>query len=215
MSVKILGGQLKGLSLQVSHSGVTRPTSVLLRRRVFDLFQSLEGVNFVDLCAGSGAMGFEAFSRGADKVYLIESDRQVFEILNNNLQLVELKKSMQKNQDVKFSKENKVEIVRQKAEEWIFLFKNIYLSWPLYSQEETILFFDPPYSAKEVYLKVLVFLFQDNWFKGQLWLEASEKHEFIDNNYLDKWLVKPQKIFQQGDGNLFIINFPQSTALVR
>ena len=76
MSVKILGGPLKGLDLKVCDSKTLRPTSVMLRRKIFDSHQNLEGFFFVDACAGTGAVGIEAFSRGAQKSYFFENNSQ-------------------------------------------------------------------------------------------------------------------------------------------
>jgi 16S rRNA (guanine966-N2)-methyltransferase len=59
MALKILQGEAKGLSLVAPSSG-TRPTSVLLRRKVFDAHQDMSDSIFIDCCAGTGAMGLEA-----------------------------------------------------------------------------------------------------------------------------------------------------------
>ena len=67
MSVKILGGFARGLNLLVPKGDLIRPTSIMLKRRVFDFFQRMDDKIFIDLCAGSGAVGLEAWSRGAQK----------------------------------------------------------------------------------------------------------------------------------------------------
>ena len=58
MSIKILGGFARGQVLAVPKTDSIRPTSVMLRRRIYDFFQDLDGFYFLDICAGSGAMGF-------------------------------------------------------------------------------------------------------------------------------------------------------------
>ena len=75
MTVKILGGVARGFPLALPRSDLTRPTSVLIKRKLFDWRQDLSGHTFIDLCAGSGAMGFEALSRSADKVVLVDSEK--------------------------------------------------------------------------------------------------------------------------------------------
>ena len=75
MSISILGGVAKGAKLATPSSHNTRPTSVLLKRRLFDSHQSFEGIEFYDICAGSGSMGIEAMSRGAEKVIFVESNQ--------------------------------------------------------------------------------------------------------------------------------------------
>ena len=60
-----------------------RPTPDRVRETLFNwLGQSLDGLACLDLFAGSGALGFEAASRGAARVVLVEQDRAVFELLN-------------------------------------------------------------------------------------------------------------------------------------
>jgi len=66
---------LRGRSLAVPASA--RPTSARLREALFDIWQDrIAGARFLDLFAGSGAVGLEAFSRGADSVVFVESDRE-------------------------------------------------------------------------------------------------------------------------------------------
>ncbi|MDP8264409.1 MAG: RsmD family RNA methyltransferase, partial [Candidatus Aceula lacicola] len=56
--MKILAGKLKGKNFYMPHG--IRPTSDIIRKSVFDILgQDLEGLSFLDLFAGSGAMGFE------------------------------------------------------------------------------------------------------------------------------------------------------------
>ena len=91
MSIKILGGFARGQILSVPKGDIIRPTSVLLKRRIFDFYQDMDEVVFVDLCAGSGAMGFEAWSRGAALVFLNETNRHVSKILQENRENLLLK----------------------------------------------------------------------------------------------------------------------------
>ena len=85
MSLKILGGKAKGFTISVPPADTIRPMQVMLKRRVFDSYQNLEGVTFVDLCAGSGAVGLEAWSRGADEIYYSEKVYQVCFQTSGNL----------------------------------------------------------------------------------------------------------------------------------
>ena len=86
MSITIIAGFAKGLKLQVPSRGV-RPTSVMLKRKIFDSNAGrLESFDrFVDLCSGSGAIGLEAISRGAQKLLSVEKNRSPFEILRKNV----------------------------------------------------------------------------------------------------------------------------------
>ena len=72
---RIIAGTLKGRTLQVPPSG-TRPTSERVREAMFSRLEHMdviEGARVLDLYAGSGALGFEALSRGADQLTLVDS----------------------------------------------------------------------------------------------------------------------------------------------
>lgn len=73
MSLRILGGKYKGHPLFAVKGHHHRPTSSLLRKTVFDILTLyLEEANFLDLCAGTGAMGLEALSRGASHATFVD-----------------------------------------------------------------------------------------------------------------------------------------------
>ena len=83
--MKIFGGEAKGLSLFFSKSKLCRPTLALLKRRVFDSFQNFDKKIFIDAFAGTGSIGLEALSRGAESLYLIEISKKQFSLLEKNL----------------------------------------------------------------------------------------------------------------------------------
>ena len=83
MSVFILGGKAKGQEIHLPAKINFRPTSVMLRRKLFDSKQNWEGLTFIDLCAGSGVMGWEALSRGAGSIILNDSSYQQQKILQH------------------------------------------------------------------------------------------------------------------------------------
>lgn len=87
MSLKIIGGIFKSRSLKSPSGNLTKPTTSLMRKSVFDICQgTLEGANFLDLFACSGAMGIEAISRGASFATFIEKDKKTVKTLQENLQ---------------------------------------------------------------------------------------------------------------------------------
>ena len=82
-SVRIIGGLYRGKKLSFPETEGLRPTSDRLRETLFNwLMHDVRGARCLDAFAGSGALGFEALSRGADRVLLIEQAKVVF----NNLQ---------------------------------------------------------------------------------------------------------------------------------
>lgn len=70
--MRITGGELRGRRLYVPKTGV-RPTTGRVREAIFSLLGSVEGARVLDLFCGSGALGIEALSRGADGATLIDT----------------------------------------------------------------------------------------------------------------------------------------------
>ncbi|MCB1107675.1 MAG: 16S rRNA (guanine(966)-N(2))-methyltransferase RsmD [Chlamydiia bacterium] len=89
--MRITGGTLKNQPLKVPKGGQTRPTSEKVRQSIFNSYQHyIEGANFLDLFAGSGAMGIEALSRGAKSATFIEKNPSAFKTLEENLSNLDL-----------------------------------------------------------------------------------------------------------------------------
>ena len=89
--MKITGGFLKNHSLQSPKGLSTRPTSEKLRQAVFNICQNqVETAHFLDLFAGTGAMGIEALSRGAQSATFIESNRSAIKSIRDNLNNLDL-----------------------------------------------------------------------------------------------------------------------------
>jgi 16S rRNA (guanine966-N2)-methyltransferase len=77
--VRIIGGEHRGRRIAVADRPGLRPTPDRVRETLFNwLGQRLDGLACLDLFAGSGALGFEAASRGAARVVMVENDRQAF-----------------------------------------------------------------------------------------------------------------------------------------
>ena len=86
MSLRISGGTLKGRRLKTPNTPTTRPTSEKLRQSFFNINQHrISDSRFLDLFAGTGAMGIEAISRGAASATFIEQDRQALSCLRENV----------------------------------------------------------------------------------------------------------------------------------
>ncbi len=87
--MKILGGSLKGRNFYMPAD--IRPTQDLTRAAVFDLLgHDLSDLRFLDLFAGSGAVGLEAISRGAKEVVLVEKDPKNTKIIQENFELLKI-----------------------------------------------------------------------------------------------------------------------------
>ena len=84
---RIVAGTHRGRRVEVPSGTATRPTADRAREGMFSSLQSLvdlEGARFLDLYAGSGALGLEALSRGAAHATLVESDERVLAVLRGN-----------------------------------------------------------------------------------------------------------------------------------
>lgn len=85
---RIIGGRAGGRRLQTLRGDLTRPTADRVREALFSALQSalgsLEGVRFLDLYAGTGAVGLEAWSRGAAAVTFVEQDRRTAGLIRAN-----------------------------------------------------------------------------------------------------------------------------------
>lgn len=86
---RIIGGRVGGRRIATPRGVGTRPTSDRVREALFSAIESwcgsLTGLRFLDLYAGSGAVGLEARSRGADAVTLVEHDRRTTILIRDNL----------------------------------------------------------------------------------------------------------------------------------
>ena len=83
LKVKIIAGLWKGRNISFPDKKDLRPTKGLVRETLFNwLKNDIQNSYCLDLFSGSGALGFEAASRGAKKVYMIDSDLDVVHYLN-------------------------------------------------------------------------------------------------------------------------------------
>ena len=90
--VRIIGGSMRGRKIRFSGAEGLRPTLDRVRETLFNwLARDIAGSQCLDLFAGSGALGFEAVSRGAEMVTMVEKNRKVAEALKSNCQLLDTK----------------------------------------------------------------------------------------------------------------------------
>jgi 16S rRNA (guanine(966)-N(2))-methyltransferase RsmD len=84
--MRIIAGEFKSRRLKTLPGEKTRPTSDRLRETLFNVLgASVQGALFADCYAGSGAVGLEALSRGAEFVYFFESHRAAVRVIHANL----------------------------------------------------------------------------------------------------------------------------------
>lgn len=84
--MRVTGGEYCGRILKVPKTDAVRPTQDRVRQALFNIIQcEVPGSDFLDLFAGSGAVGIEALSRGAKSATFVEQDRRHMAVLKENL----------------------------------------------------------------------------------------------------------------------------------
>jgi len=87
--MRITGGQLKGRRISVPQGRAIRPSTDRLREAIFSIIGGdIQGARVADLFCGSGALGIEAISRGADHALFIDSSRPHIVNLKKNLEIL-------------------------------------------------------------------------------------------------------------------------------
>lgn len=136
--MRIIAGIYRGRQLKSPPSAQTRPTSDRLRETLFNvLAPRIEGARFLDLCAGTGAVGIEALSRGAEHVTFVDKSRRMCGLIEANTSALAI--------DAK-----EFEIVNADASE------DLRRHAKKEREPFDIIFFDPPYAAD--YESVLSFI---------------------------------------------------------
>lgn len=94
--MRIVSGKFKGRAIKTPEGRTTRPTSDRTRESIFNVLAhaewapSLEGLRVMDIFAGSGALGFEAISRGAAFCLFVETDAQARGVIRDNIETFQL-----------------------------------------------------------------------------------------------------------------------------
>ena len=84
--MRIIAGKAKGTKLYTLEGDNTRPTLDRVKESLFNIIQNeLQGVYFLDLFSGSGAIGLEALSRGAKKAILCDKSKEAMQIIKKNI----------------------------------------------------------------------------------------------------------------------------------
>jgi 16S rRNA G966 N2-methylase RsmD len=127
--MRIISGKYKGRIIK-RPKGI-RPTQDKVRKALFDILQDIAGLSFLELFAGSGAVGIEALSRGIRDLTLVEYNRDCLLAIKNNIESLQLKVC---------------DLYPKEAEEAIRI---------LYNERKKfdIIFLDPPYNPLSSYSK--------------------------------------------------------------
>lgn len=88
--MRIVAGSLGGRTFEAPRGHRTHPMSDKVRGALFNMLGDIEGLTIADLYAGSGAISFEAMSRGAKKVTAIEADKTAYTAITRNIETLEV-----------------------------------------------------------------------------------------------------------------------------
>jgi 16S rRNA (guanine966-N2)-methyltransferase len=180
--VRIIAGTYRGRNLKSPPTLQVRPTSDRLRETLFNVIASrVQGTRFLDLCAGSGAVGIEALSRGAAHSTFVDRSRKICALIKANLDLCRVP-------------EEQTKVVQREASE--FLREAISRE----SKPWNVVFFDPPYASD--YLGILE-MFGENaeallTEQGLLIVEHHHKNQLPD--IVES--LRRSRILKQGDSAL-------------
>ncbi len=86
--MRIVAGRYKGRRLRMPRGAPTRPTADRVREALFSMLGDVSGARVLDLYAGSGALGIEALSRGADSAVFVERDPRAAAAIRANIDSV-------------------------------------------------------------------------------------------------------------------------------
>lgn len=85
--MRIISGKARGTKLYTLEGTNTRPTLDRVKESIFNIIQNkIQGAKILDLFAGSGAIGLECLSRGAEKAILCDQSKQAIEIIKKNIE---------------------------------------------------------------------------------------------------------------------------------
>lgn len=122
MRVRLISGQYGGRFLDAPDGTRTHPMGERMRSALFNILGDVSGMNVLDAFAGTGAVGLEALSRGAESAVFIERDRVAQKVLMNNIKLL--------------SVEAQAKVVKASVASWF---------GTAAAQQFDIIFADPPY----------------------------------------------------------------------
>lgn len=187
--MRVIAGSYRGRSLKSPPTSKVRPTSDRLRETLFNILSPrIPGARFLDLCAGSGAIGIEAISRGATRATFVDNSREMCTIIETNLNTLDISKD---NYSI-FSIDS-LDFLRQRNADGQF----------------DIVYFDPPY--KSDYQDVLKLLGGE---AGQLLAsdalviaEHFHKHELPEVVAT----LKRFRLVRQGDSSLSFYKFDHNS----
>ena len=132
--MRVIGGKFKGLKLIPPNDLGIRPTSDRLKEALFSILDSkkyntnIHNSSVIDICSGTGALGIEALSRGANKIYFIDQETKSIQIIQKNISKLKIN-----NEDKIF-----IKVIKDKSTKALKKINHVF----------DIVLIDPPYKTK-------------------------------------------------------------------
>jgi 16S rRNA (guanine966-N2)-methyltransferase len=187
--MRIIAGTFRSRQLKSLKGIALRPTSDKLRETLFNVLAGLvTGSRFVDLFAGTGAVGIEALSRGAREAIFVEKYPAAVALIKKNLELLEIRTG-----------------ARVLPLDALLALKRLAEEPAAASARADILFLDPPYAEKERYKSVLSFLGEANLLAENAVVIAEHQRSLDLPETFGK--LERVRVHRQGDAALTFFRF--------
>ncbi len=174
--MRVIAGQARSLKLATPEGDGVRPTTDRTKETLFNMLNPyVYGSCFLDVFSGSGAIGIEALSRDADKVFFVESARESLACINQNLKHTKL--------------EANAEVIGFDYIRALNIIKDRGLGFDL-------IFLDPPYN-KGFEEKAIHYILNNQLLKshGRLVCESAVDTDFSFINWIEGYVITKTKIF--------------------
>lgn len=181
--VRIIGGSWRGRWLDVANSPGLRPSGDRVRETLFNWLQNdIAGSVCLDLFAGSGALGFEAASRGAAEVHLVEQNREVATALR--LQCEQLKST--DNTAARYNNNAKISVHCADAQALLAAGPSLKPDSGLRAAD--IVFVDPPFASQQQ-RQVLLALHENDWLSPQALVYIEMERAELQSVLPETWVI--------------------------
>ncbi|MCR5105221.1 MAG: 16S rRNA (guanine(966)-N(2))-methyltransferase RsmD [Eubacterium sp.] len=172
--MRVIAGSRRSLPLKTLEGDATRPTADKYKETLFNCLQmDVPGAVILDLFAGSGSIGIEALSRGAERAVFVENSKDAINIIKHNIHFTKF--------------ENESEIIRSDALTYLRRLSRV---------DFDLIYIDPPYGnglEKEAVMILDSLYFKNKNVKIILESRADEDYEFIDDTGFMIYKIKNYK----------------------
>jgi 16S rRNA (guanine(966)-N(2))-methyltransferase RsmD len=177
--MRVIAGKYRSRNLDSLPGNETRPTYDRLKETLFNVLQSagaIEGATFLDLYAGTGSVGIEALSRGANRVVFVEFNRKAANLIRSNLTSLNINEG--------------VDVFQEEAADALPMLMKA-------AEQFDVVFLDPPYALAGEYGRSLRLLATGSLLKPHALVIAEHDKRFEPGE--DHTPLKRYRRLEQGD----------------